>query len=162
MEINRKYYESPVGILEIEEADNYIIKLSIVEPGNKKPESDSTLLMEAVRQLDEYFLGKRFIFELPLKQSGTPFQLKAWEYLSTIPYGETVSYKEEAETIATIKAVRAVGSANGKNNIAIIVPCHRVINASKKLGGYAYGLEIKRFLLQMELRFSGKDDGFLV
>jgi len=155
--MNRTYYNSPVGLIEIRESDNYITGLSIIfDPKNKKEEKTSGLLEEAKKQLGEYFSGKRKDFDLPLKQQGTPMQQKAWDYLSTIPYGETVSYKEEAVAIGNPKGFRAVGSANGRNNIAIIVPCHRVINTNNKLGGYAYGLDIKKKLLQMEKEFAGK------
>jgi len=148
--MNRAYHDSPVGLIEIREADNSVIGLSIVTKDNKKTEKSSPLLEKAKKQLDEYFSGKRKIFDLPLKQEGTPFQLKAWDYLLTIPYGETVTYKQEAGAIGNPKACRAVGSANGKNNIAIIVPCHRVTGSDNKLGGYAYGIDIKKKLLDIE------------
>ncbi|GAB6010709.1 methylated-DNA--[protein]-cysteine S-methyltransferase [Viscerimonas tarda] len=153
--MNLSYYNSPVGLLEIAETDGYITGLSIVLPAEKKEEKTSPVLLEAQKQLDEYFSGKRFEFDLPLKQTGTAFQQKAWEYLLTIPYGQTVSYKNEAEAIGSADACRAAGSANGKNNIAIIVPCHRVVNTGNKLGGYAYGLDVKQRLLDMEKKFAG-------
>ena len=152
--MNTIYYSSPVGLLEITESDNYITGLRFVSLTQEKKENTTPLLMEAQKQLSEYFSGKRFKFDLPIKQSGTTFQQKAWEYLLSIPYGQTISYKEEAEGLGSSKACRAVGSANGKNNIAIIVPCHRVINTNNKLGGYAYGLDVKRKLLDMEKRFA--------
>ncbi|MDU1891900.1 MAG: methylated-DNA--[protein]-cysteine S-methyltransferase [Dysgonomonas sp.] len=148
----KAYYESPVGIIEITETDGHISSVLIVSSASK---NDSTpLLGEAVKQLEEYFSGKRKVFDLPLKQTGTPFQMKAWDYLNTIPYGQTVSYKDEAIAVSSAKACRAVGSANGRNNIAIIVPCHRVVNEGKGLGGYAYGLEVKEFLLNLEKAYS--------
>jgi len=152
------YYDSPVGLLKITEADNHIIGLSLARGESDANSDSSPLLSEAIKQLKEYFAGERFDFDLPVKQQGTDFQKKAWDYLSTIPYGTTVSYKNEAEAIGSAKASRAVGSANGCNNIAIIVPCHRVINANNKLGGYAYGLEMKEYLLNMEKNFR-KDRG---
>lgn len=146
------YYQSPVGILRIEEQDGYIISVTVAdEPGNSTVPQTS-LLEKTVAQLDEYFEGKRKEFDLPLKQEGTPFQQKAWDYLSTIPYGKTVSYKEEAIAIGLPKGCRAVGGANGRNNIAIIVPCHRVVNEGGKPGGYAYGLEMKKYLLALEAK----------
>ena len=151
--MNVIYHESPVGLLEITETDNFINGLRIVLQ-KEKEEKTSSLLLEAQKQLDEYFSGKRYDFDLPLKQTGTTFQQKAWDYLLTIPYGKTVSYKDEAESVASAKACRAVGSANGKNNIAIIVPCHRVVNVNNKLGGYAYGLDVKKKLLDMERKFA--------
>lgn len=141
-------YQSPVGIIEIKEEDGYISSVLIVPEISEI--NSSPLLNEAVKQLGEYFSGTRKNFDLPLKQTGTSFQQKAWDYLSTIPYGQTVSYKDEATAISSPKACRAVGSANGKNNIAIIVPCHRVVNEGKGMGGYAYGLPVKEFLLNLE------------
>lgn len=147
----KAFYQSPVGVIKIEEVDGHISAVSILSETPAKLKSQSSpLLNEAISQLEEYFSGKRKIFDLPLKQNGTEFQQKAWEYLSTIPYGETVSYKDEAVAIGSPKACRAVGAANGKNNLAIIVPCHRVVNEGKGLGGYAYGLDIKRLLLELE------------
>ena len=141
-------YQSPVGIIEIKEEDGYISSVLIVPEISEI--NSSPLLNEAVKQLGEYFSGTRKNFDLPLKQTGTSFQQKAWDYLSTIPYGQTVSYKDEATAISSPKACRAVGSANGKKNIAIIVPCHRVVNEGKGMGGYAYGLPVKEFLLNLE------------
>lgn len=102
------------------------------------------------KELTEYFEGKRKEFTIPLQLVGTPFQQEAWKILMKIPYGETISYKEQAQLLKNPKAVRAVGSANGKNLIAIIIPCHRIINTNGKLGGYAGGLENKKALLQLE------------
>lgn len=144
------YYESPVGLLEIEETDGFVRGLIFASKKKEISNTTSPLLQKAIEQLDEYFAGKRIDFDLPLKQKGTDFQQKAWDYLLTIPYGKTVSYKEEALAIDSPKGCRAVGSANGRNNIAIIVPCHRVVNEGGGLGGYAYGLEAKRWLLDME------------
>lgn len=110
----------------------------------------TALLAEAEKQLIEYFNGKRKEFHLPLVQEGTPFQLKVWKALQTIPYGETRSYKDIAVQIGNEKACRAVGSANNKNPIGIIVPCHRVVGSSGKLVGYAGGLDKKEFLLELE------------
>ena len=150
----KAFYQSPVGVLEIKEDKGYITSVAIVpELPVNNDKVDNPLLKNAVSQLEEYFLGRRISFDLPLKQSGTDFQNQAWEYLSSIPYGETVSYKDEAIAIGSPKSCRAVGSANGKNNIMIIVPCHRVINAGGKLGGYAYGLEVKQFLLNIEKQY---------
>lgn len=108
------------------------------------------ILRQAMAQLDEYFRGERQEFTLPLSPSGTEFQKKVWQALSQIPYGKTFSYSEVALKIANAKAVRAVGSANGKNPLSIIVPCHRVIAADGTLGGYAGGLDKKGKLLQLE------------
>lgn len=147
------FYQSPVGLIRIEEQDNCITSVALVDKSEKPAQAPTPLLQKAITQLEEYFAGKRKVFDLPLKQQGTEFQKKAWEYLSTIPYGKTVSYKDEAVFIGSPKGCRAVGSANGRNNIAIIVPCHRVVNAGGKLGGYAYGLDVKRYLLDLEAKY---------
>jgi methylated-DNA-[protein]-cysteine S-methyltransferase len=113
---------------------------------------DDELLADARRQLTEYFAGERTSFDLPLRPAGAPFQLRVWEALLRIPYGETASYGELArELTGHPGAARAVGAANGRNPIAIIVPCHRVIGASGALTGYAGGLECKRALLDLEV-----------
>lgn len=108
------------------------------------------ILAIAVSQLEEYFKGVRKNFDLPFDVAGTPFQKSVWTELSKIPYGKTYSYKDVAKKIKNQKAMRAVGSANGKNPLAIIVPCHRVIAADGTLGGYAGGLKIKTHLLKHE------------
>ncbi len=115
---------------------------------------DDGAFTEARRQLDEYFAGERTEFDLPLNPSGTPFQLTVWEALTTIPYGEVRSYREIAEQIGRPGAARAVGLANGRNPISIVVPCHRVIGASGALTGYGGGLERKQHLLELEARVS--------
>jgi methylated-DNA-[protein]-cysteine S-methyltransferase len=109
-----------------------------------------SILLETQQQLNEYFAGQRQVFDLPLDFEGTEFQQKVWQALLTIPFGETRSYKQIAEQIGNIKAVRAVGAANGKNPISIIAPCHRVVGANGKLVGFAGGLENKGILLKIE------------
>jgi methylated-DNA-[protein]-cysteine S-methyltransferase len=104
----------------------------------------------ARRQLEEYFAGERSVFELALAGAGTPFQRRVWAALAEIPYGETVSYGELARRIGKPAAVRAVGMANGRNPISIVVPCHRVIGADGALSGYGGGVERKRYLLELE------------
>lgn len=108
------------------------------------------ILLETQKQLNEYFEGQRQVFDLPLDFEGTEFQQKVWQALLTIPFGETRSYKQIAEQIGNVKAVRAVGAANGKNPISIITPCHRVVGANGKLVGFAGGLENKVILLKIE------------
>lgn len=115
-------------------------------------EKDTPLLLDAERQLQEYFRGERHNFDLPLDAHGTPFQLLVWEALRQIPYGETRSYKEIAIAVENPKGVRAIGMANNRNPIAIITPCHRVIGANGKLVGYAGGLGLKKYLLNLEDR----------
>jgi methylated-DNA-[protein]-cysteine S-methyltransferase len=110
------------------------------------------ILAQAVRELGEYFEGRRQTFEVKLAPKGTAFQKRVWTQLSKIPYGETCSYRDIAARIKNAKAVRAVGGANGKNPLCIIVPCHRVIAADGTLGGYSGGLHIKTKLLKLESR----------
>lgn len=143
------YYKSPIGCIKIEAEDNYITALDfVVDIGE---ENTSEIIERCKSQLEEYFIGKRKKFELEIKYlNGTEFQTKVWETLRDIPYGETVSYKWIAEKIGNPKAVRAVGGANNRNRIAIIVPCHRVIGANGKLVGYAGGIDKKEYLLKIE------------
>ena len=115
--------------------------------------NSSTLLIDACRQLDEYFEGRRQKFDLALKLHGTNFQRSAWESLLRIPYGETRSYLQQAESICNPKAIRAIGQANSRNPIPIIIPCHRVIGKNGSLTGYAGGLDRKIRLLALEHRF---------
>ena len=111
---------------------------------------ETPLINEAYRQLSEYLLGERKRFDLPLNPQGTVFQQQVWKALCDIPYGETRSYKQIAEAIGNPKAVRAVGMANNRNPLLIVVPCHRVIGANGKLVGYGAGIEKKEFLLKLE------------
>ncbi|ELV8624346.1 methylated-DNA--[protein]-cysteine S-methyltransferase [Vibrio cidicii] len=112
--------------------------------------ANHSVLSLALTQLDEYFSGKRTQFDLPIAAKGTAFQMQVWQALTTIPYGETWSYQELANAVGNPKAVRAVGLANGKNPVSIVVPCHRVIGKNGKLTGYAGGIERKRWLLEKE------------
>ena len=112
--------------------------------------TDRPVLMEACKQLEEYFAGIRTQFDLPLLLEGTEFQHKAWEVLCNIPYGETISYTEEARQMGSPKAIRAVGGANHANPIVVIIPCHRVISSNGELGGYGGGAALKHKLLALE------------
>lgn len=144
------YYSSPVGILEIKSTESHITQLLFKESAKTSSENIPAVMKECIRQLDEYFSGNRKDFTLPLAPEGTIFQRSVWKALQTIPYGQTISYKELAERVENPKACRAVGTANGRNPIAIIIPCHRVIAANGTLGGYAGGLDIKTILLKLE------------
>lgn len=147
--MNKAIYQSPLGFLELREENGYITGLHFSD--QSACGGDSTpLLLEAMLQLDEYFAGNRRDFELPIELSGTDFQKKVWAALRTIPFGETRSYKEIARLSGNSKAARAVGMANNKNPIAIIVPCHRVIGFDGKMVGYGGGIEKKAFLLEHE------------
>ena len=147
-----KKIETVIGKINIVEEDGYIIMVDIGEKEDMKniEEKDTRLLKEAEKQLEEYFSLKRKQFNLPYKQEGTTFMKKVWNALQEIPYGETRSYKQIAEEIGKPKAVRAVGMANNKNKIPIIIPCHRVIGSNGKLIGYALGLDVKKYLLDLE------------
>ena len=150
------YYQSPIGCLKLTANDKALKSLDFINQTACEYESKTTsnvVIQQTCNQLDEYFAGQRKVFELPLSLEGTPFQQKVWEALQQIPYGETISYAQLAQRIDNPKACRAVGSANGKNPVAIIIPCHRVINAGGKLGGYSYGLDIKKRLLDLEQKF---------
>ena len=114
------------------------------------------ILRRAVTQITEYFAGQRTAFDLPLDLAGTAFQQKAWLALATIPYGTTISYAEQARRVGHPRAVRAVGSANGRNPVPIVLPCHRVVTSGGSLGGFGGGLDVKRALLDHEAR-TGKD-----
>lgn len=127
-----------------------IVSLDFADEGTDIPNSDHPLLLRLEKELGEYFAGQRRTFDLPLAPRGTPFQLAVWETLRTIPYGETISYAQEAERFGNPKAVRAVASANGRNPISILIPCHRVIATGGGLGGYSGGVGKKAFLLALE------------
>ncbi|WP_312088699.1 methylated-DNA--[protein]-cysteine S-methyltransferase [Megamonas funiformis] len=129
--------------------ETHLINIQFTQP-QKALLQTTELLSMATIQLDEYFQGKRTIFSLPFKLTGTPFQLAVWKELQNIPYGKTTSYKEIAQKINKPKACRAVGMANNKNPLPIIIPCHRVIGSNGKLIGYAGGLNLKNYLLELE------------
>jgi methylated-DNA-[protein]-cysteine S-methyltransferase len=151
------YYHSPVGMLRISGTESYISEVSFFDKTQKpasRKKNIPPLLIQCVEQLIQYFQGVRREFELPIHQAGTPFQQEVWNELVAIPYGKTISYLELARKTGDVKAVRAVGSANGKNNIAIIVPCHRVIGSNRELIGYAGGVWRKKWLLENEARFA--------
>ncbi len=144
----RYCYETPIGYLTIGDNGEAITKIQFGKAENQGEESP--LAKKAYKQLEEYFQGKRTQFDLPLQPQGTEFQKKVWQELCKIPYGSTCSYKDIAVRIGNEKAVRAVGGANNKNPIIIVVPCHRVIGVSGALIGYACGLEVKKYLLDLE------------
>lgn len=142
--------EAPFGEIWLAEKDGMLTHVVFHSSVEGIPEKRTAFLAETERQLSEYFSGKRREFDLPLAPEGTPFQLAVWQALQTIPYGHTCSYGEIAEKIGNPKAARAVGMANNKNPISIIVPCHRVIGANGALTGYGGGIDIKKFLLEIE------------
>jgi methylated-DNA-[protein]-cysteine S-methyltransferase len=143
---------SPIGVLTLVASKKGLrgVYLEAHEKADDVWKEDSSRFSDATKQLAEYFLGKRKTFDLLLDLQGTPFQLSAWAALLKIPFGETRCYAEQAAMINNPKAVRAIGLANGKNPISIVVPCHRVIGKNGSLTGYGGGLETKRFLLELE------------
>lgn len=146
----KKYYSSPVGLLEISGNDEAITGLHYVK---KEGVSDSLLpspIKKCIQQLDEYFAGKRKIFDLPLSFQGSDFQKRVWKKLENIPYGKTISYGGIAQLIKKPMASRAVGMANNRNNISIVIPCHRVIGSDGSMTGYASGIWRKEWLLEHE------------
>jgi len=151
----RAYYYSPIGIIEILGNELGLRAVDFVRRGPRGGSRPDPVLRPAVTQLDEYFRGERKRFSLALDLVGTEFQKKAWEQLASIPYGETATYAEVAAAIGRPKAVRAVGQANHRNPVSIIIPCHRVIGSDGRLVGYGGGLWRKQWLLAHERRGSG-------
>ena len=149
---------TPIGELVLTAADDgalTAVHLPARRPDTSGWERDDEHLAGARRQLSEYFAGERTTFDLPMRPAGTPFQLRVWDLLQRIPYGETASYGELARELGQEgrdhRLARAVGAANGRNPIAIVVPCHRVIGSNGSLTGYGGGLECKRALLDLEV-----------
>lgn len=163
--IYKTIFSSPLGDLYALSFENHLIMLSfnqddLVEKRVKQlrkylkaniiKNDELELFKDLKKQVEEYFSKKREKFEIPIKLYGTPFQIEVWKALQKIPYGETISYKKEAQMIGNTKAFRAVANANGKNDLSIIIPCHRVIASDGKIGGYTGGVWIKEFLLKLE------------
>jgi methylated-DNA-[protein]-cysteine S-methyltransferase len=142
-------YNSPLGWLDIVADEEAIVGLRFAEK-NSGGDSASPLIQKCIEELDEYFSEKRMEFSVPLKTSGSDFQQKVWKELQTIPFGKTVSYMQVAMQLGDIKSIRAVGTANGRNPIALIIPCHRVIGSDGKLVGYGGGMWRKKWLLDFE------------
>lgn len=149
--MNYYIYKTHYGDILIEDNGKSIVKIEVTEESNNNKELKETeLIKNAYSELMEYLNGKRQDFNFPIDPIGTDFQKKVWKALIQIPYGETRSYKDIAESIDNPKAYRAVGLANNKNPIQIVIPCHRVIGSNKKLVGYRGGLELKEKLLVLE------------
>jgi methylated-DNA-[protein]-cysteine S-methyltransferase len=157
MSLSHKYVASPVGRLKLVASEIGLVAIlwendnprrvpltGLVEDENQK------ILVETERQLKEYFAGKRDVFSIPLDMRGTAFQKDVWQALQAIPFGKTLSYGEIAKQLGRPAASRAVGAANGRNPVSIVVPCHRVIGSSGKLTGFAGGLDAKALLLNLE------------
>jgi len=144
---------SPIGGLEIKSNSTSILSIKFCDSESEIPTSSDfpSCMLEAISQLKEYFDGDRKQFDLNLELEGTDFQKRVWRSLIEIPYGETRSYKDIAIAIDSPKGFRAIGMANNKNKIPVVIPCHRVIQADGELGGYAGGVKMKKWLLDLEL-----------
>jgi methylated-DNA-[protein]-cysteine S-methyltransferase len=149
------YYQSPVGMLRISGTEQYISEVHFID--NPEEVADNTsreqlpfMAIQAIEQLIQYFHGIRRDFELPIHQEGTDFQQRVWSELMNIPFGKTISYQEMSRRLGDPKVIRAAASANGKNHVAIVVPCHRVIGSNRELVGYGGGLWRKKWLLDHE------------
>lgn len=156
-ELYYTYYESPIGLLKIAGTDQYISEVSFIDNNEQIAHGEpglSDMIHYCTEQLIEYFTGRRKVFNLPIHQDGTDFQQKVWNQLLAVPFGKTASYLDMAKKLGDVKAVRAVAAANGKNQIAIIVPCHRIIGSDKSLVGYSGGMWRKKWLLQHEFRIN--------
>lgn len=149
--MNAAFYKTPIGWLEIVEEDDSIVKVNFLNndsiSDSKKP---TGILKDSFQQLNEYFEGTRTEFNLPLNPKGTDFQKPVWNELQHISFGQTISYMDMAKKLGDPKVIRAAATANGKNPIAIIIPCHRVIGSDGSLTGYAGGLKRKQWLLEHE------------
>ena len=149
------FISSPVGLLQITEQDNCITAIRFAE-GDLPAQifTPTTLQQQCITELQEYFNGQRLQFNFPMLQTGTHFQQRVWQQLQQIPFGKTISYMQLAIQLGDAKCIRAAGTANGKNNLAIVVPCHRVIGSNQSLIGYAGGLWRKQWLLQHEAKWA--------
>ena len=146
--MKKRTISSPLGLLEIIADDKCILEICF--DADSKHSDDSDLIDRCEKELDEYFKGQRREFTIPTQFTGTEFQNKVWGELTKIPYGKTISYSELAIRLGDLKTIRAVGTANGKNKLPIVVPCHRVIGKDGSLVGFSGGLDKKKWLLQHE------------
>lgn len=159
------WLDTPVGAALLTSEGDALTRLSLgasreaLRAGWEHATTGPGVLAEACAQLHEYFAGARTAFDLPLAPAGTEFQRRVWDALARVPYGETTSYAAVARALGDPKAVRAVGAANGRNPIGVVVPCHRVIGADGSLTGYAGGLDRKRWLLRHEASVRERADG---
>ena len=159
LEITSTYYKSPLGLLRIGGTDSYISEISFVDNLDRAIDGPGELqgpvppmIIQCIEELIQYFQGQRRIFDFPVYQEGTAFQQKVWNELTSIPFGKTISYLDMARRLGDPKSIRAAASANGRNNLAIVVPCHRVIGSKRDLVGYAGGLWRKKWLLDHETK----------
>ncbi|MFH6602952.1 methylated-DNA--[protein]-cysteine S-methyltransferase [Maribacter algicola] len=148
--IETAFIETPLGIAKIEGDTDGLKAITVLDTSEEITKIIPEVLEDAVYQLQEYFRGERKAFDLILNPDGTDFQIKVWEELLNIPFGNTMSYLDLSKKLGDVKAIRAVAAANGKNPIWIIIPCHRVIGSDGSLTGYAGGLHRKKWLLEHE------------
>ncbi len=150
------HYRSPIGIVRIEETDGLISSIKVLNEEVELSFPQTPVTEQAIDQLHKYFTGKRSTFDFPFQQNGTPFQQQVWQQLTNVEFGKTQSYIKLAEQFGNPLAIRAIASANGKNKLWIVVPCHRIIGKNGELTGYAGGLWRKKWLLQHEAVIVGK------
>lgn len=152
------YYQSPLGLIRISGTGSYISEISFIDnierPSDHHRKKIPSSIIQCAEQLIQYFHGERKNFEFPVHQEGTEFQKKVWNELIGIPFGKTISYLELSRRLGDPKAIRAVASANGKNNISIVIPCHRVIGSKNDLVGYGGGIWRKKWLLEHEAKIA--------
>lgn len=149
------YTDSPLGPVLITGDEQSIHSVLVLDHKEQIEEGETEPIKKCKQQIQEYFAGTRREFDLPLAQEGTPFQQRVWQQLTTIPFGQTITYMQLARLLGDPKTIRAAGTANGKNKLWIIVPCHRVVGTDGRLVGYAGGLHRKKWLLDHEARLSG-------
>jgi len=159
LEVTSTYYKSPVGVLRIAGTDTYISEISFIDYLDEEEHRQRSLMgpvtpivIQCIEQLIQYFQGQRRVFDFPISQEGTAFQQNVWNELMAIPFGKTISYLDLSRRLGDTKAIRAAAAANGRNNIVIVVPCHRVIGSKQDLVGYGGGLWRKKWLLEHETK----------
>jgi len=149
-------HPTPIGTAVITENDGYLTAISVsADEQADIVDTPSETILDAVKQLDEYFAGKRLTFDLPLKPNGTPFQQKVWQHLQSIPFGNTITYSQQSKQMQQPLSIRAIAAANGKNKLWIVIPCHRVIGSGGNLTGYAGEIWRKKWLLEHEAKITG-------
>ncbi len=154
-------FQSPVGVLQICTSSNKLISVLFLEAKTKPmmakeiTKNNPVIMQQTILQLQEYFEGKRKSFDVEIEMNGTDFQKTVWQELLKIPFGKTITYLEQSKRMKNEKAIRAIASTNGKNQINIIIPCHRVIGSDGSLTGYGGDLWVKKWLLQHEEKYSG-------
>ncbi|MES2809680.1 MAG: methylated-DNA--[protein]-cysteine S-methyltransferase [Bacteroidota bacterium] len=150
------YYKTPVGTCQITEEDGFITRVHILDDEHDATPAETPLMQQVLKEFDEYFAGTRQTFSFPIKQYGSDFQQLVWQELLKIDYGKTITYGQQSVLMKNPLAIRAIAAANGKNNLWVVVPCHRVIGSNGSLTGYAGGIWRKKWLLDHEAKVIGK------